>query len=139
MNDVTRLSLVVPTLYYPTGEGFFGDGPPWFLAQPALRLERKVGDRGYAQVSAGLIGALGFPTHAQNGETVVTYNDRRVVEKGTPWGVWETLGAGGSIAVFDRTVVFADGMAIFNGVKLAGNEWIGGPPFAFTLGIARTL
>lgn len=139
LGDHTRVSLVMPVLYYPTGDGLIGDGPPWFLAQPALRLERKIGDRGYAQVSAGLIGAIGFPARDQNGEIVETYNDRRVVEKGTPWGVWDTLGAGGSYAVFDRTVVFADAMGIFNGVKLAGNEWVGGPPFAFTLGVARTL
>jgi len=139
LGERMRLSLVTPILYYPTGEGLIGNGPPWFLAQPALRLERKVGDRGYAQLSAGLIGAIGFPTRGQNGEVVVTYNDQRVVEKGTPWGVWETLGGGASFAAFDRTVIFADAMAIFNGAKLAGNEWVGGPPFAFTVGVSRSL
>jgi hypothetical protein len=135
----TRLSLVAPLLYYPTGEGLVGDGPPWFLAQPAVRLERRFGERGYGYVGAGVVGAIGFPTRDQNGQIVVTYNDRRVVEKGTPWGLWNTVGLGGAYEIADRTALFADGMLILRGVRLAGDEWIGGPPFAFTVGVARVL
>ena len=135
----TRVSLVSPLIYYPTGEGFFGDGPPWFLAQPGLRLERRMGESIYAHVGVGAIAALGFPSRDERGEWVATYNNRRVVEKDTPWGIWNTVGAGGGIAVFDRTTVFADAMLILRGVRLAGSEWIGGPPFAFTLGVVRSL
>ncbi len=139
LGERTRVALVTPILYYPTGEGLVGDGPPWFLAQPALRLERRLGDAGYGYVGAGVVAAIGFPTRDQNGEMVVTYNDRRVVEKSTPWGVWNTVGLGGAVAIARGTTIFADGMLILRGVRLAGGEWIGGPPLAFSLGIARVL
>ncbi|WP_394845631.1 hypothetical protein LZC95_52450 [Pendulispora brunnea] len=135
----TRVSLVTPLIYYPTGEGFFGSGPPWFLAQPGLRLERRFGESLYAHVGAGAIAAVGFPSRDERGEMVVTYNNRRVVERDTPWGIWNTVGAGGAISVFDRTAVFADAMLILRGIRPAGPEWIGGPPFAFTLGVVRSL
>lgn len=139
LSERMRVALVTPALYYPTGEGLVGNGPPWFLLQPALRLERSVGDIGYVHVSAGAIGALGLPSRDQNGEMVVTYNGRRVVEKDTPWGVWNTVGGGAALSIFDRTVFFADAMLIMRGLRLAGDEWIGGPPVAFTVGLARVL
>lgn len=134
-----RIALASPVLYYPTGEGLIGNGAPWFLAQPALRLERQLGKVGYVHAGAGVVAALGLPTKNENGELVSTYNDKRVVEKGTPWGVWNTLIFGGAVSVLDRTTVFAEGMLIMRGVRLAGDEWIGGPPFAFTVGVARVL
>jgi hypothetical protein len=139
LGDRTRVTLVTPILYYPTGEGFIGTGAPWFLAQPALRLERHLGDAAYAWIGGGVIAAVGFPARGEGGQVVVTYNDRRVVENGTPWGLWNTVGGGGALAIADRTTVFADAILILRGVRLAGDEWIGGPPFACTLGIARSL
>jgi hypothetical protein len=132
-----RVALAAPVLYYPTGEGLVGNGAPWFLAQPALRLEREIGKSGYVFGGGGVVATIGFPTKNQNGEMVSTYNDKRVVEKGAPWGVWNTLIFGGAISVADRTTVFAEGMLIMRGVRLAGDEWIGGPPFACTIGVAR--
>ncbi|MEO8796525.1 MAG: hypothetical protein ABI551_01445 [Polyangiaceae bacterium] len=139
IGERTRISLVSPVLWYPTGDGLFGNGAPWFLAQPSLRLERRVGRSFYANANAGLIAAVGFPSHDESGQTIVTYNDRRVVGSGTPWGVWNTFGVGVAASVFDRTTVFADGIVIMRGVRLAGDDWIGGPPFAFTVGVTRTL
>jgi hypothetical protein len=138
LSDRTRVSLVSPVLYYPTGEGLIGDGPPWFLAQPALRLERRVGELGYVHVAAGIVAAAGVPSKNERGEMVFTYGNRRFVGNDLPWGVWNTVGAGGAFAVFDRTMVFADAMLILRGVTVP-SEWIGGPPVAFTLGIARVL
>ncbi|MEO7111070.1 MAG: hypothetical protein ABI183_11590 [Polyangiaceae bacterium] len=139
LGERMRISLVAPILWYPTGDGLFGNGAPWFLAQPSLRLERKLGERFYANVGAGVIAAVGFPAHGEGGQTVVTYNDRRVVGSGTPWGVWNTFGVGVAASVADCTTVFADGIVIMRGDELAGADWIGGPPFAFTLGVTRTL
>jgi hypothetical protein len=139
LNDRTRMAFVSPLLYYPTGEGLVGDGPPWFLAQPTLRVERRIGEAGYAYVGAGAIGALGTLPRSERREQVVTYNDRRVVERDTQWGVWNTVATGGAVGIFERTLVFADAMLIMRGVRLAGDEWIGGPPFTFTFGVARVL
>lgn len=139
LSDRTRISLAMPVLYYPTGEGLVGSGAPWFLAQPAVRLERRLGDRGYGHVGAGVIGAVGFPSRDARGELVVTYNDRRIVEKSTPWGIWNTVGGGAAIALGERTVLFGDAMLVMRGLRLAGDTWIGGPPFAFTVGVARVL
>ena len=135
----TRISLVSPILWYPTGDGLFGNGAPWFLAQPSLRLERSIGQRLYVNGGFGAIAAIGFPSHDASGQTVVTYNDRRVVGTGTPWGVWNTVGIGGAVSVMEGTTIFADGILIMRGARLAGDEWIGGPPFAFTVGVTRTL
>jgi hypothetical protein len=134
-----RVALASPVLYYPTGEGLIGNGAPWFLAQPGLRLERQLGEHAYVHAGAGVVAAIGFPAKNERGEMVSTYNDKHVVDKGTPWGVWNTVLLGGAVSVFDRTTVFAEGMLIMRGVRLAGDEWIGGPPVAFTLGVARVL
>jgi hypothetical protein len=138
MNERTRLGFVTTLLYYPTGEGLIGDGPPWFLAQPSLRIERRIGDRGYVDVGAGVVAALGVPAKNERGEMVVTYGDKRFVGHELPWGVWNTVGAGGAFAVSEHTVVFAEAMLVLRGVEVP-SEWIGGPPVAFTLGIARVL
>ena len=84
IGERVRVSLVVPMLYYPTGAGLIGNGPPWFLAQPAIRAEHAIGDRGYAFVGAGLIGVFGNRPKDESTETVATYNGRQVVDKGTP-------------------------------------------------------
>ena len=129
----TRLTLVSPLILYPSGEGTFGNAPPWFLAQPALRLERRVGDSGYLHVNAGIVGAVGFPTKES-----ATYNGR-AVSHGTTWGVWNTVGVGGAVSVSEHTLVFADAMLVMEGARLAGEHWFGGPPFVFTVGVQRTL
>jgi hypothetical protein len=135
----TKLTLVVPLLYYPTGEGLIGDGPPWFLAQPSIRAERRIGSAGYLHVSAGLIGAIGAPNMPQRLHETATYNGKTLVDSGTPWGVWNTVGAGGAVALSPRTNVFADALLVMRGVRLAGDEWVGGPPFAFSVGINQVL
>lgn len=138
LNERTRVALVSPVLYYPTGEGLVGNGPPWFLAQPALRLERRIGELGYAHVGAGLVAALGIPARNERGQMVATYGNKTIVGSELPWGVWNTVGAGGAFAITDRTLVFADAMLVLRGVRVP-SEWIGGPPVAFTLGIATVL
>jgi hypothetical protein len=138
LNERTRMALVSTLLYYPTGEGLVGDGPPWFLAQPGLRIERRVGERGYVHGGAGLVAALGVPSKDENGEMVVTYGNKRFVSHELPWGVWNTLGGGGAFALSDHTLLFADAMLVMKGVTVP-SEWIGGPPVAFLLGVARNL
>ena len=133
LNARTRLTLVSPLILYPSGHGPLGDAPPWFLAQPALRLERRIGDGAYVQVNAGVVGAVGFPTKES-----ATYNGR-AVSHGTTWGVWNTVGGGGAVSVSERTLVFADAMLVMEGTRLAGDHWFGGPPFVFTVGVQRTL
>lgn len=133
LNARTRLTLVSPVIFYPSGHGPVGDAPPWFLAQPALRLERRIGDGVYVHVNAGVVGAVGFPTKES-----ATYN-AHAVSHGTTWGVWNTVGAGGAASVAERTLVFADAMLVMEGVRLAGVDWFGGPPFVFTVGVQRIL
>lgn len=138
LNERTRMAFVSTLLYYPTGEGLIGDGPPWFLAQPSLRVERRIGERGYVHAGAGLVAALGVPSKNENGEMVVTYGNKRFVSHELPWGIWNTVGAGAAYALGDHTLLFADAMLVMKGVTVP-SEWIGGPPVAFTLGVARTL
>ena len=138
LTERTRMSFVSTILYYPTGEGLVGDGPPWFLAQPALRVERRLGERGYVHAGAGLVAALGVPSKNENSEMVVTYGSKRFVSRELPWGVWNTVGAGGAVALSEQTLLFADAMLVMKGVTVP-SEWIGGPPVAFVLGVARTL
>lgn len=134
----TRVALVAPLLYYPTGETLLGDGPPWFLAQPAARFEWRAWDAGYLHAGAGIVAALGVPAPDERGRTVVTYGSRRFQGEGLPWGVWNTVTVGAAVSVFDGTVAFADGMLIMRGAGVP-SEWIGGPPVAFAFGIARVL
>ncbi len=138
LNERTRLSLVSTILYYPTGEGLIGDGPPWFLGQPSVRVERRLGEHGYVHAGVGLVAALGVPSKNENGEMVVTYGQKRFVSHELPWGVWNTVGAGGALSLTDKTLLFADAMLVMKGVTVP-SEWIGGPPVACLLGVARSL
>jgi hypothetical protein len=69
---------------------------------------------------------------------VATYGNTTVVGSGIPWGVWNTVGAGGAVAISERTLVFADAMLVLRGREVP-SAWIGGPPVAFTLGVATVL
>ena len=139
LGDRTRVSLVAPILWYPTGDGLFGNGAPWFLAQPSLRLERKIGERFYANAGGrrDRCHRISFTRREWANDRDVQRSTRR--RNRNPMGNWNTFGVGVAASLFDRTSVFADGIVIMRGVELAGADWIGGPPFAFTLGVTRTL
>ncbi len=131
----TRLVLSAPILYYPatTGSPIAG-GEPWFLAQPALRLEKQLGTKARAYLGAGAIAAVGVVDVS----TKPAYQ-RGGVQTSMPWGIWNTFNGGVSLAIGSDTTLFGDIGLVMRGARIAGGEWIGGPPFFVSMGIARTL
>lgn len=118
-----RLVLGVPVLYYPATSGLGNE--PWLLTMPSMLLERRFETGSKIHIGAGIAAASCL--------------DALVGEKsghGFMGGVWETVTVGAATRMGGFTG-FADVTLLFSGLKIAGKDWIGGPPVVLTLGVRR--
>lgn len=115
-----RVSLLfdAPVLYYPDTT----TRTAWFLARPALLVDLRIGDAAHVQAGAGVIL-----------ETSVGREWPDIIES-----AFQTLRAGGILPVSDHLALFADVGLVFDGLRLAGPEWGGGPPVVAALGLTWT-
>jgi hypothetical protein len=131
--DTGRVRGIVaaPSLYYP----FTNDsgGNPWVLTRPSFVVEH--------QWSSGvrLGGGMGFVAAAS---TTYFSDDKKVAgygEQGFDSGVWNTVNVTFSAPVSPTASVFAEGALVMRGIRLAGDEWVGGVPFTVALGVATNV
>jgi hypothetical protein len=119
-----RVTIVMPVLYYP--KTHISGGEPWFLINPVVSLETRIGSGARLHAGTGLVAA------ACADSVFGREHDERFMG-----GVWNTFQIGGGLRVAENTEAFADAQVILRGAKLAGSEWIGGPPFVASVGITR--
>jgi hypothetical protein len=123
-----RVVLGAPVLYYPPTGGL-GD-EPWLLTMPSLLYERRFDSGGKIHFGAGLAAAscldsIGAHLFGSG------HSDSAFMG-----GIWETVTAGGATRLGSFTG-FADLTLLFSGARIAGKDWIGGPPLVLTLGVRR--
>jgi hypothetical protein len=123
-----RVVLGAPVLYYPPTGGL-GD-EPWLLTLPSLLFERRFESGGKIHFGAGIAAAscldsIGAHLFGSG------HSDSAFMG-----GIWETLTVGGATRMGSFTG-FADVTLLFSGPRLAGKDWIGGPPVILTLGVRR--
>jgi hypothetical protein len=119
-----RLRLTLPILYYP--KTHMSGGEPWFLVNPVLSVDRRLGENARISAGAGLVGAA----------CVDSVFGQEHMER-FMGGIWNTLQAGGALRIAARTEAFVDAQVILRGIALAGDEWIGGPPLVASFGVVH--
>jgi hypothetical protein len=126
-----RLAVVVPVLYYPA-TGSLGH-EPWVLTLPQLLAERSFDNGALLHIGVGAAAAM--CTEAIAG--VLTGRHHEDGEEGFMGGFWNTATVGGALPLGFQTTAFLDATLIMKGFRMAGSDWIGGPPVVITLGLRR--
>jgi hypothetical protein len=126
--DAWRLHLTVPILYYPKTRELGGD--PWMLTRPALVLDREIASGVRLGAGMGLVAAACTESIFSLGKE----HDSEFMG-----GVWNTVNVGASVQVSSRTSLFGDVALVMRGVRVAGSEWIGGPPVIAAFGVTTRL
>ncbi len=134
-----RFTVVVPVLYYP--ETNSPGGAPWLLMRPVLALDARLSTDWRAFAGGGVIVASSI----DNIEQTIEGSDKRQTPYGagaesvTGFGVWNTLITGVSYDLWTDGTLFVEGGVVLSGVELAGDDWVGGPPFTFSIGMTIRL
>lgn len=134
-NDRFRLLLSAPVVYYPR----HSDGPAWWLTRPSAALEWRPTDTW--RLGAGG-GAVGIATQdavfgGDPGDTTTSAYGRQFHNRRT--NLWWTLNALASLAVSERSQIFADATCVFRGYEPVRRDWIGKVPLLFFVGVSTTL
>lgn len=133
--DDWRLLLSAPIVFYPQR----ADGPAWWLARPSSELEWRPSAGLSLAAGAGVVGIAtqGALFGAEADVTASSSYGRQLVRQRTD--LWWTVNALVSVAVSERTQVFADATGVFRGFLPADSAWIGGPPLILFLGVSTAL
>jgi hypothetical protein len=134
-----RLSFVAPALYYP-----MHPNPrisPWVLARPVVLWERRAAGLGFGLGTGVVVTAStdGILTTTDE-ESARDSNYARGTElEPAPFGFWETVVATTSLPLGSASSAFAEAGVVFDGFRIADDEWVGGPPVIVVLGVSRQL
>lgn len=120
--DGFRVYFCTPILYYPKTKALGGD--PWWLTRPNINFEWMTGGFRY-KVGGSLIAASSH--HSLFG------NPARA--KFRP-GFWNAVHGGFSLPIGPAMTFECEASLVMNGLRVAGSDWVGGPPvilvFAFS-------
>ncbi len=118
-----RIYFCVPVLYYPKTKDLGGE--PWFLTRPNINFEWITGSFLRYKIGGSLIAAASQPSlfgGERNGE-------------GFKGGVWNAMHGGVSFPM-GRIMFQIELSVVMDGFRLAGDNWVGGPPVILVMGIA---
>ena len=121
-----RVHIRVPILYYPKSKAL---GVEWALTRPTLMGEWTLASGTRLSAGGGIVAAscldflLGLEKEGE----------------GFMGGVWNTLIGGIAIPLSSRMAFQGEVSAVMSGVKLAGKDWVGGPPVILVIGFSYSL
>lgn len=121
-----RSYFCVPVVYYPKTRDLGGD--PWWLTRPNINFEW-IMESGLRYKVGGSIIAAGSH-HSLFGD--------KAKAKFQP-GFWNTFHVGTSFPVGGGIMFQCELSAVMNGLSIAGQDWVGGPPVILITGISREL
>lgn len=122
--------VAAPVLYYPFTSS--RSGSAWFLTRPSLVVEHQLASGARIGGGAGIVAAASLDRLAGR-ERPAGY------EGGLDSAIWNTFNASVSVPLAESTSFFAEGALVMNGVRVAGKDWVGGPPFTLSVGVATNL
>ena len=129
-----RLLASAPLIYYPP----HADGPAWWLARPSMELDWHATRAFSLAGGAGVVGVATEPVlFGSEEQAAASAYGRELQNRRT--ALWWTLNALVSAEVSTKTWLFADLTAVFEHGRLAGSDWIGGPPFIAFFGLGTRL
>lgn|GEM_PF-3170230 len=129
-----RLLASAPLIYYPP----HADGPAWWLARPSMELEWHTPSPFSIAGGAGVVGVATESALFGGSDVAATSAYGRELQNRRS-SLWWTLNALVTGEISSKTWLFADLTAVFEHGRLAGRDWIGGPPLIAFLGLGTRL
>ena len=150
-NESFRMFVRAPILYYPQTKKLGGE--PWFLTWPVVGGEWKLRSGVRLSVGGGFVAAacandlLGLATakHSPDAHATANYEHERQHhhedsdDSGFMGGLWNTFHVGAAIPLSNRIVLQSEISVVMSGTKIAGQDWVGGPPVILVLGFSYVL
>jgi len=130
-----RALISTPLVFYPQRV----DGPAWWLTRPSASLEWRPTSAWQLAAGGGVVAVATHNTlFGDHEDEAVTSAYGQALHRHRS-DLWWTLNGITSLAVSERSRLFADLTLVFRGARLAGGDWIGGPPFILFLGVSTSL
>ena len=128
-----RVYFQSPIFYYAKTK-HFGD-EPWMLTRPAIVTEWKLKSKGSFSVGAGFVEAHCIESLLKSKSQRLDDETKHKMEfKG---GIWNTLQMGFAWPIKNRLMVQTEMSLVMNGLRIAGDDYVGGTPLILVLGITR--
>ena len=131
-----RMYFRMPFFYYPhTHE--MGD-EPWILAWPVIIAEWKLHSGTRLSLGGGVVVASCFDSFLR---TLRLRSESRDEEDGggLMGGLWNTVHGGIAVPLNEHLTFQGEISSVMSGLKLAGKDWIGGPPVIAVAGLSYNL
>lgn len=140
-----RLHMKMPVFYYLKTQGLGGE--PWFLSWPSLNSEWKLKSGVRISAGIGLVAAacandlLGIENHEHATHSHEEHLEfiSHEAEEGFMGGLWNTVQVGAAIPLGLRSVLQTEFALVGQGLKIASEDWVGGPPVILTFGFSYSL
>lgn len=124
--DDFRIYFCTPVLFYPKTKDLGGD--PWWLTRPNINFEWITPSGFRYKVGGSLIAAASH--HSLFGDPSRA--------KFSP-GIWNAVHGGVSVPLSSNIMFQCETSLVMSGLKVAGPDWVGGPPVILVLGLSYTL
>jgi hypothetical protein len=143
----SRIYGKAPILYYPHTLELGGE--PWFLTWPTLTYEWKnCSEQLRYSVSLGMVAAacaqqlLGLENEhaAHHSEHVYTQPEQEqeaLMKEALMGGLWNTIGGGITLPITSSLIFSGEAALVMDGIAIADERWVGGPPVLLTLQISK--
>ena len=131
-----RVLAMASGLYYPPNAG----SREWWLVRPSALIERRAGRVSLALGGGMVAAATSDELFGEGGAPDAPSPYPTRAKKSFDEGAWLTANAIGTVALSPATHLFADAAVVFDRqLRLATNDWIGGPPAIVFLGVETRL
>jgi hypothetical protein len=121
-----RIYFCTPIAFYPKTKGLGGD--PWWLVRPNINFEWMTNGGFRYKVGGGLVAAASH--HSVFGDASKAHFSP---------DVWNTVHAGISFPIGRNATFQVENSLVLNGFKVAGKDWVGGPPVILVIGTSWTM
>jgi hypothetical protein len=121
-----RVYFCAPVLFYPRTSGLGGD--PWWLTRPNINLEWITAAGLRYKIGGSLIAAA---------SNYSLFGNASVAK--FPPGLWNAVHGGISIPLGSDVTFQLEGSLVLKGFRVAGKDWVGGPPVILVIGTSWTL
>jgi len=130
-----RALVSAPVVFYPRRV----DGPAWWLTRPSLALEWRPTPAWQLAPGGGIVAVATHGTLFGDDETSLSSSAYGSALRRHRADLWWTLNGVASRAIGERSRLFVDLTLVFRGARLAGGDWVGGPPFILFCGVSTSL
>lgn len=123
--DGFRIYFCTPVVFYPKTRGLGGD--PWWLTRPNINFEWNTTRGLRYKIGGSLIAAASH--HTLFGNAAARFSP----------GLWNAVHGGISFPIGSNLTLQVESSLVMQGLRVAGKDWVGGPPVILVIGTSWSL